>query len=113
MLDSLLDIHLPEVAAGGALAEAAAVVAVAACAALVIAGVLRLLSVRQRREVPPSLAEEVAALSANAIPDRRSALLHILRTHAPERYATLRGRLYRPDAGLEMAALEAEVARLV
>lgn len=113
MLDSLRDIHLPEGAAGGALAEVAAVVALAALAALAIAGVLRLLSVRQRRQVPTGLADELAALSGNAVPDRRSALLHMLRTHAPDRYAALRHQLYRPDSGLETAVLEAEVSRLV
>jgi hypothetical protein len=113
MLSSLRDITLPAEAPGGLLAEAAMVVALAACAALLVAGLLRLISLRRKTSAPRGLKADLAALQKLAEADRRVRLLHLLRAHAPDRYAALARRLYRPEGAVTAAELEAEMARLV
>lgn len=113
MLTSLRDIHLPATAPGGSLAELCVAVGLAALSALLVAAALRALSLRRTRPAEPSLRARVAALESLPEAARRTALLHLLRAHAPERYATLREGLYAPGGGVALATLEAEVARLV
>jgi len=112
MLAGLRDIRLPAEAAGGALADMAAAVALGAFAALLIAGLTRLIGRRVRRGAAPE-ADPLDALAELAPDDRRVALLHLLRARDPERYARLRQNLYRREAALDLAALEAEVRSLV
>lgn len=113
MLTSLRDVRLPAEAAGGMAADLAATVALAGCAALLIATALRLLSLRKRSDTSDTLADQLARLSALPEADKRVALLHVLRAHAPERYRALRGALYQPTGGVATTTLEAEVKRLV
>ena len=113
MLTSLRDIRLPAEAAGGMAADLAATIALAGCVALVIASILRVLSLRRRVEKTDSLADELARLRHLPEADRRVALLHMLRACAPERYNALRGALYRPTEAVTTAKLEAEVERIV
>lgn len=111
MLASLQDIRLPDTAAGGALAEVAAVLGLAALAGLALAALLTLLS--RRRAVPRATgSEDMDRLAALPVPERRTALLHLLRARAPERYESLRGDLYAPGGGPDVEVLEAEVRRL-
>lgn len=112
MLTSLRDIRLPVDAAGGLPADVAVTVGLAALAALIIAGTLRVLSQRKKPARPVSLQTRLTGLSQMPDGERRIALLHLLRAHAPDRYAALRGDLYVPGGGIDLGALEAEVRRL-
>ncbi|MEX0367235.1 MAG: hypothetical protein AB3N22_14260 [Ruegeria sp.] len=112
MLASLRDIQLPAEAAGGLGAELAVAMGGAGLCALGVVALLRLLS-RRRVLQTKTLGDALAALSDASDPERRVALLHLLRAHAPARYAALKADLYRPEGGPDIAALEAEVARLV
>lgn len=106
MLASLHDIHLPAVAAGSAVADIAIVIGLASLATLVIVGLFRLLSLRVR-VAPP--VHPLADLQNMPEAERRVALLHLLREVAPERYATIRGAIYAPGGGVDLATLESEV----
>jgi hypothetical protein len=112
MLISLRDITLPIEAAGGFGADIAETVGLAGVLALFIAGMLRLFSMRRPAAVPPLRGQ---FLAIREMPDdaRRVALLHLLRQAQPERYAAIKGALYQPEGGVDIATLEAEVARLV
>lgn len=111
MLAGLQDIRLPPEAAGGAAAELAVAVGMAALAGFVVVAAMRALS-RPRRPVrPPTLAARIAALEALSDDARRVALLHLLKEVAPDRHLALGGKLYRPQ-GLSLTQIEAEVARL-
>ncbi|MDP5217060.1 hypothetical protein Q5Y75_07515 [Ruegeria sp. 2205SS24-7] len=113
MLASLRDIRLPPETPGGLVAELAVASGLAGLAALLVVGLLRLLSNRRAvaQELGPT--DPMAALADKPEAERRIALLHLLRARAPERYAAIRGDLYRREGGIEQKALEAEVARLV
>jgi len=112
MLISLRDITLPVEAAGGLGADIAATVGLAGVLALIIAGMLRLFSMRRTAAASPLRGQYLAI---REMPDdaRRVALLHLLRQAQPERYAAIKGALYQPGGGVDIATLEAEVARLV
>ena len=113
LLTSLRDIRLPEDAPGGVVAEIAVAVGMAGLCAIGLVLLLRLFS---RQRVParqPSLQDHLSTLAQQSDADRRVGLLHVLRTHAPERYAELQPDLYRRDAVLTLDQLETEVARLV
>ena len=112
MLAGLRDIRLPAEAAGGWIADIAAAVALAALAALVVGGVLRLLSRRRPKVRPLSLARRLEAAVALPEEARRTALLHLMKEHAPERFAELRKGLYRPGEGPDPGAMEAELRRV-
>jgi hypothetical protein len=113
MLASLRDIRLPGDAAGGHLAELLVSVGLASLGALICVLVLRMVfSPRPHRTRTRSLSQEVDDLRALPEKARRVALLHILKRHAPERFQALSKDLYAPDE-LDLARLEAEVARLV
>lgn len=113
MRASLQDIGLPAQAAGGLIADIAITMGLAAAAALIVAGGLRLFSRRLRPVGPPSLADRLSR--AQGLPENRQrlVLLHLLRQHAPERYAELARDLYRPQAGVTTQALQAELEHLV
>ncbi len=113
MLASLRDIDLPSVAAGGVIADLAVTVGFAGVAALIVAGLLRLVSIRRSQGADGDLRIQLARLAQKPPADRRVALLHLLRAHAPDRYAAVKGRLYEPGGGVDIETLEAEVARLV
>jgi hypothetical protein len=112
MLISLRDITLPVEAAGGSAADIAATVGLAGILALIIAGMLRLFSMRRPAAASPLRGQ---FLAIREMPDdaRRIALLHLLRQAQPEHYAAIKGALYQPEGGVDIATLEAEVARLV
>ncbi|MFK7751795.1 MAG: hypothetical protein AB8B51_04530 [Sedimentitalea sp.] len=112
MLLSLRDIRLPPDAAGGLFADLAVTVGLAALCALAAVAILSLLSVRRTPPPARDLASQLDALADHPEPQRRLALLHLLRDHAPERYANLKGALYQPGGGIDTDMLEAEVARL-
>ncbi len=113
LLVSLRDIRLPDHAAGGILAELAVVVGLSGLCAVGVVLVLRAFSHRTPKSVDVSLATQVAALSDLAEAERRVALLHLLRVHAPARFAELKSDFYRPDTSVDLDQLETEVARLV
>jgi hypothetical protein len=112
MLISLRDITLPVEAAGGSVADVAITVGLAGVLALIIAAGLRLFSMRRPAAASPLRGQ---FLAIREMPDdaRRVALLHLLRQAQPERYAAIKGALYQPEGGVDIATLEAEVARLV
>lgn len=112
MLASLRDIHLPAHAPGGLLAEILMAAGLAGCAALALVMLVRLFSFREKTAGPPTIADQLASAQRLPEADRRVALLHLLRAHAPERFAQVRAGLYRPGAD-NLAQLEAEVAHLV
>ena len=109
LLAGLRDIRLPVEAAGGAVAELAAAVALGAVAALVVAGGARLIGQRAGHVPLAPEGDPLSALSGLGGDDRRVALLHLLRARDPDRYACLRQCLYRRDGALDLATLEAEV----
>ncbi len=113
MLASLQDISLPAHAAGGLIADVAVTVGLAGVAAFIVAGGLRLFSQRSRKSHPPSLRDHLARAQAFPETRRRVLLLHLLRQHAPERYAQLARDLYRRETGITAEALQAELERLV
>jgi hypothetical protein len=113
MLASLRDITLPDLTTAAIAADVAVTVGLAALAALLVAGLLRLVSLRRRPARLNGIEQTLARLRAEPEGARRVALLHMLRAQAPERYAELSGALYRPDGGIDTDALEAEVARRV
>ncbi|PWR03806.1 hypothetical protein DKT77_04675 [Meridianimarinicoccus roseus] len=111
---ALRDIRLPPVAPGGLAAELAASVALACLVALGVAGLLRALAVRRpARTEPDAPRARLAAALALPEPERRLALLRLLKTVAPDRFVALRAGLYRPDGGPDSAALRAEIDRHV
>ncbi|WP_417605781.1 hypothetical protein [Primorskyibacter flagellatus] len=107
----LRDIRLPADAAGGMGAELAAAIGLAAVAALVIGLIARQFLGRKPRPARPSLDRKLAELDALPDPERRIALLHLLKLYDPSQFAALRDSLYRPDAGPDTAALRAVLAR--
>lgn len=113
MLISLRDIRLPPEAAGGVVADVAVTLGLAALIAFFMAGLARAVSQRKITGQTPSLRAQIAGLSDQPEPERRVALLHLLRAHAPDRYVALRGDIYAPGGGVDPDTLEAEVQRLV
>lgn len=105
LLASLRDIRLPEAAWGDLVSNVTATLALASLSALCLVGLFRLLSRPRTRHAPAPV--------KHADTDRRVALLHQLKNHAPGRYAALRSRLYRRDGGLDLETLEAELDRHV
>ncbi len=113
LLKSLVDIELPNHAAGGWFAELLAAVALAMFAALLIAGLLRLFS-RKRLAEKPNAQDQLQGILALPPKDRRIALLHWLRAKDPERYQkTVAEGLYQPNSGPDLTLLEAEAAAYV
>ena len=110
MLASLGDIRLPAEAAGGMIAEFAAVVGLAALAALIVVALLRGAGIKRISPGKPTIAERHARIRALPEDRRRIALLHLLKELAPDRHAALGDRLYRPG-GVPLDEIEAEVAR--
>lgn len=108
MLASLRDIWLPAEAAGGVFAEIAAAVSLAACAALIVAAALRMVSTRVpvKRSTEP---DPLAALDEMPEHVRRLVLLQQLRAQHPERYVSLTQTLYQRGGAPEVATLEAEI----
>ncbi|WP_170335204.1 hypothetical protein [Ruegeria arenilitoris] len=113
MLASLRDTRLPAEAAGGVLAEYAAVVGMAALAAVCVVFVLRLLSIRRVATRTGFAVDTQPDMSGWSDDRRRVALLHQLRKRDPKRYSELAGDLYRPGGGPDLASLKDEVARRV
>jgi len=111
MLASLGDIRLPVDAAGGVIADLAAVGGLAALAALIAVGLLRGAGSKRAFIRRPTPAERRAALQALQGEERRVAMLHLLKELAPHRYAAFGGRLYLPD-GVPLNEIESEVSRL-
>ena len=60
-----------------------------------------------------SLRAQILAMTDMPDDTRRVALLHLFRDAQPERYAAIKGALYQPGGGVDIATLEAEVARIV
>lgn len=112
MLASLRDIRLPDTAAGGALADIMVSIGFAGLAAMLCVTVLRVFFRPRRKSSDVPLAQRVRDAIGLPEADRRVAMLHILKQHAPERYEALSSVLYAPGH-LDLAELEAEVARLV
>jgi len=112
MLVSLRGIRLPDTAAGGALADIMVSIGLAALAAMLCVAMLRMFFRPRRKATAVTLAQRVQDAMALPDADRRVAMLHILKHHAPERYTDVSGTLYAPGQ-LDLARLEAEVTRLV
>lgn len=112
MLTSLRDIHLPAEAAGGLLADVSVAVGLASLVALLIAAILRFLSLKGPQRGQSGLQHDVASFADLPEPARRVALLHLLRAQDPTRYSEICGALYEPGGGVDIATLEAEVNRL-
>lgn len=113
MLASLRDIALPSHAAGGLAADVFMTIALAGIAGLVVAGVLRLFSLRRIARPEPTIRDRLESVRALPDADRRIALLHMLRRHAPERYREIARDLYRPQSAVTAQRLEVELERLV
>lgn len=105
LLASLRDIRLPEAGSADLVSNLTATLALASVLALLLVGLFQLLS------RPGQHQDATRETLSDA--ERRLALLRLLKDRAPERYAALRPRLYRPDGDLDAATLEAEVARHV
>lgn len=112
MRASLIDIRLPAEAAGGIWADLAIAIGLAGLLAVVVAALFRLAGQRRPAPTAPNVQERLADIAVLPAPERRVALLHLLREQAPERYADLSPGLYRPGGGPGLDELTAEVARL-
>lgn len=110
---SLRDIRLPAEAPGGFAAELFAALALACLAALLVGGLLRAASRQRPAGSASGLRDQIARAGGLDDPQRRLALLHLLKTHAPDRFAALQDRLYRPGGSLDTATLQAELERHV
>ncbi|UUV08152.1 MULTISPECIES: hypothetical protein [Ruegeria] len=110
MLASLRDIHLPAEAAGGAVAEYAAVLGIAALASVGCVAILRLLSIRTAANIQLGPSDQSAEQPGWSVDRRRVALLHKLRAQNPKRYAELTGDLYQPGGEPDLETLQEEVA---
>lgn len=104
MRESLLDIRLPEASALAPFADLLLAAGFGGCAALIVVGLVRLVSRRRTGEARASVADRIAAL--RTLPDdaRRVGFLNLLKEIAPERYAELRPKLYRPGAEIDPEA---------
>ena len=109
MLAALRDIRLPGDAAGGWLAEMLVSIGLAALAALICLALLRLVFRHKTTPKALTLAETIQQVETLPEQAQRVALLHLLKQHAPERFAALSQRLYAPHA-LDLATLKAELA---
>lgn len=110
MLASLQDIRLPAEAAGGLWADVALSVGLAGVAALALAGLVRLFSLRRTNPRPMTLQERLGAIDQLPESDRRVALLHLLKQVSPDSYDEIRATLYRPAGGADLKKLRNEVA---
>lgn len=110
MLAALQDIRLPADAPGGLAAEIAVGLGLGGLAAMLLLGLLGLLVQRRGVAPPLRLPQRLAALSSLPEAERRVALLHLLKSSAPEAHARLRSRLYAPG-NLDLTEIEAEVRR--
>ena len=110
MLASLQGLDLPAEAAGALAGDLTVAVGLGALAALAVALLLRLVSLRGRPARAPTLRQLVDAARALPEAERRLQLLHLLRARAPERYRALAHDLYRPDSDLTAERLERELA---
>ncbi|MEM9577780.1 MAG: hypothetical protein AAF999_12290 [Pseudomonadota bacterium] len=113
MRASLHDISLPASAAGGVLAEIAVTIGLAGVAAVLVACLLRLFSLRTQPTPQDSLEDHLAKIESLPEDRRRVVLLHLLRQHAPARYAEVARDLYRLRSSVTTQALRAELDRLV
>ncbi len=109
MLAGLRDIRLPPEAAGGLVAEGLAALALGLLLALAIGSVLRLLS--RARQLDAGVPDPLARIAALPEEDQRLALMALLKTRAPERFAELSATLYRPGGLPGLEVLRAEVQR--
>ncbi len=112
MLQALHDIRLPAEAAGGALGDMAATLAMAGILALLVGSAIRLMTRKRIARQDRSLADVLDELQAMPEADRRVALLHLLKARAPSRFEALRPSLYRRGSGSDVNQLEAEVRAL-
>ena len=113
MLAGLRDIHLPTEAAGGDASDMAAAVALAGILVLVIGGALRRLSQKRTPRRTRRLSDSLDELKDTPEAERRVALLHLLKAHAPDRFEALRPHLYQRAFDKDAERLEAEVRALV
>lgn len=111
MLASLRGLSLPAEAAGGTVADIAVAIGLAALMALVVVGFLRLITVK--REDVKDAQTHLSALSDLPEDSQRIALLHMLKTAAPDRFAKMAADMYRPQHKVDLETLRAEVARHV
>ncbi len=113
MLAGLQDIRLPSTAPGGVLADLVAAFALACLLALIVGAVIRLVSRPRSDRAAPGLGDRLDALADLPEDARRVALLHLLKSHAPERFAALKAGLYRPGLAPDTAQIESELRRHV
>lgn len=109
LLASLRDIRLPPTAEGGLVAD---LLVSAGLAALIALAILWLFSVRRPVIAAETLTQSMEKIDRLPAEQRRIALLRLLQTKAPDRYAAISRHLYKPDA-INVSALEVEVRRLV
>ena len=112
MLAALRDIRLPSDAPGGWPAEMLVSIGLAAMAALICLALLRLVFRHQAKPQALTLAETVEQVETLPEAAQRVALLHLLKQHAPDRFAALSQQLYAPGA-LDLETLKAELAAYV
>lgn len=110
MLAGLHDIRLPGTAPGGLAAELLAAAGAGILAALLLAALVMLVT-RARAALP---AREAVVAGSEDVDDgseaaRRRALLRRLKRERPERFAALRGEIYRRDGLPALPDLEAMV----
>lgn len=113
MLSSLRDIRLPVDASGGLVADMAVAVGLASLVALGLAALFRLISLQSVSRAGRIGRAELADLDNLPEPELRVALLHRLRSLAPERYEHLKGAIYEPGGGIDITTLQDEVQRHV
>ncbi|WP_146591118.1 hypothetical protein [Puniceibacterium confluentis] len=109
MLIGLRDIRLPTEAPGGLFAELLVALFLGLLLAVVLGLGLRL--VTRLRPVPADSKMDWQAIQALPDEAQRLAMLRLLKSRAPERFAALTQALYQPDGLPDIGVLRAEVQR--
>lgn len=112
MLASLHDIELPAQALGGQIPELFMIIGIAGLSGMLLALLVRTVFTHSRN-AGSDTQRRLRQIHKLPEPERRVALLHLLRDRAPDRYASYQDKLYHSDGGIDLVRLEREVRDLV
>lgn len=114
LLAGLYDIRMPAAAAGGLTANIAVAVGLGLICAVAVSTVLVIFRRPNDRPAPPvDFADRIDRLRLLPDHERQVALLHLMRSAAPEAMPADPEALYRPGGLPAVTALEAELLRRV
>lgn len=105
----LRDIRLPADAAGGLVADLLVALAIGLLLAVLFSWLARIVTLSRPKVLQPSLKRDVQALATLPDADQQIALLHLLKSRAPDRYRAMVDSLYRPGGLPDLATLRTAV----